>query len=273
MESIHVIFTDLDGTLLDHNTYSFAAATPALRLLSLKGCPLVICTSKTRAEIEVVRDKLGNADPFISENGGAVFIPRGYFTVPVGRTRESGGYQVIELGTPYDRLRAAIREIRSTTGCRVVGFGDMTVEEVARDAGLDRASARLARMREYDEPFVVPDPACVDGVLAEIGALGLRYTRGGRYFHLTGDSDKGRAVSLLAALFRQEYGEVTTVGLGDSANDLPMLAATDIPVLVQRPDGSYEETDLDAVHAGGVGPEGWNRAVIEILEKYKIAAI
>jgi len=256
----------LDGTLLDHDTYSFAAAAPALRLLSQKGCPLVICTSKTRAEIEVVREKIGTADPFISENGGAVFIPRGYFAVPVGHTRETGSYQVVELGTPYDRLRAALGDIRAETRCRVAGFGDMTVEEVARDAGLDRASARLARMREYDEPFV-PDPACVEAVLAEIEARGLRHTRGGRYFHLTGDNDKGRAVSLLAALFRQEYRTVTTVGLGDSRNDLPMLAATDIAVLVQKPDGSYEETGLEVVHADGIGPEGWNRAVIEIVEK------
>ncbi|WP_067050058.1 mannosyl-3-phosphoglycerate phosphatase [Methanofollis ethanolicus] len=267
MESICVIFTDLDGTLLDHDTYSFAAAAPALRLLSLKRCPLVICTSKTRAEIEVVRDKLGVADPFISENGGAVFIPRGYFTVPVGRTRETGDYLAIELGAPYDNLRAAIRDIRSKTGCKVVGFGDMSVEEVARDAGLDHASARLARMREYDEPFVVPDPACVDRVLAEIEARGFRHTRGGRYFHLTGDSDKGRAVSLLAALFREEYGTVTTVGLGDSRNDLPMLAAMDIPILVQKSDGSYEKTGPEVVHANGVGPEGWNRAVVKILKK------
>jgi len=265
VESIHIIFTDLDGTLLDHDTYSFADAAPALRLLSQKRYPLVICTSKTRAEIEAVREKIGNADPFISENGGAVFIPRGYFTVPVGR--DCGDYLVIELGTPYDHLRAALGDIRSKTGCAVIGFGDMSVEEVARDAGLDRASARLARMREYDEPFVVPDPACVDRVLAEIEALGLRSTWGGRYFHLTGDNDKGRAVSLLADLFREEYGTVTTVGLGDSKNDLPMLAAVDVAVLVQKPDGSYEETDREVVHADGVGPDGWNRAVIQILEK------
>lgn len=240
---------------------------PALRLISLKGCPLVICTSKTRAEIEDVREKLGIADPFICENGGAAFIPRGYFTVPVGHSRETGGYVVIELGMPYNLLRAAFREIRAKTGCTAVGFGDMSVEEIARDAGLDLTSARLASMREYDEPFVVPDPDCVEAVLGEIEGRGLRYTRGGRYFHLTGDNDKGRAVSLLADLFRQKYGTVTTVGLGDSRNDLPMLAATDIPILVQKPDGSYEETDHDVVHADGVGPEGWNRAVINVLEK------
>lgn len=265
VENIHIIFTDLDGTLLDRDTYSFAAAAPALRLLSERRCPLVICTSKTRAEIEVFRERLENKAPFISENGGAVFIPRDSFTVSVGRTREIGGYLAIELGMPYDHLRAAIEEIRSKTGCNVVGFGDMTVEDVARDAGLDPASARLARMREYDEPFVVPDPLCVGAVLTEIEAAGLRYTRGGRYFHLTGENDKGRAVSLLVALFREEYGSVTTIGLGDSGNDLPMLAATDIPVLVQKPDGSYEETDFEVMHAEGIGPEGWNRAVCEIL--------
>ncbi len=43
-----IIFTDLDGTLLDLHTYSFEKSLPGLGLLRQKNVPLVFCSSKTR---------------------------------------------------------------------------------------------------------------------------------------------------------------------------------------------------------------------------------
>lgn len=74
-----IIFTDLDGTLLHPNIYSFAKARPALNLIKEEGIPLVLCSSKTRAEMEVYRERLGNNHPFVSENGGGIFIPKDCF--------------------------------------------------------------------------------------------------------------------------------------------------------------------------------------------------
>jgi len=65
-----IFFTDLDGTLLDHDTYSFEKAHQALEILRKKNIPLVLCTSKTRTEIGFYRKILKNSHPFISENGG-----------------------------------------------------------------------------------------------------------------------------------------------------------------------------------------------------------
>ncbi|HEY4579910.1 MAG TPA: HAD-IIB family hydrolase, partial [Candidatus Acidoferrales bacterium] len=65
-----IVFTDLDGTLLDYHTFSWTAANEALAEIERRRVPLVFCTSKTRAEIEALRRKIGNAHPFISENGG-----------------------------------------------------------------------------------------------------------------------------------------------------------------------------------------------------------
>ena len=60
-----VIFSDLDGTLLDSQTYSFQAAEPALLALRKQGTPLVLCTSKTR--VKVWRDRLHIRHPFTSK--------------------------------------------------------------------------------------------------------------------------------------------------------------------------------------------------------------
>ena len=47
-----VVFSDLDGSLLDRRTYSSDAARPALEALADTHVPLVFCTSQTRVEVE-----------------------------------------------------------------------------------------------------------------------------------------------------------------------------------------------------------------------------
>ena len=260
-----VVFTDLDGTLLDKN-YSYEVAKPAIDLLLHLKIPIVLCSSKTRAEIEVYRKKIGINDPFISENGGAIFIPRNYFDFPYDFTDEQEEYNVIELGTGYPVLRKKLEEIRKKTGCKIVGFGDMCAEEIARDCGLDLESAELACKREYDEAFCI-----VDGnekeVLRLIKEEGLNYTKGGRYYHLIGNNDKGKAVRILTDLYIKKFGDIKTIGLGDSLNDLPMLEEVDIPVLVKKPDGRHDpDIKLENImKVDGIGPAGWRKAIEEII--------
>jgi len=264
-----LIFTDLDGTLLDHHTYSFEPALPALKALKEKNIPLIICTSKTRAEIEKWRLELDNDHPFISENGGAIFIPKGYFSHKFCFERENDNYLVIELGTPYSQLREILNRIRNSLRLELKGFGDLSFEEVARLCGFSPEEARLAKKREYDEPFL-PDEENVIQKIREMASLSnLQVTRGGRFFHLMGENDKGEALRLLAEIYKEKTEHIETIALGDSLNDLPMLRAANHPILVQKPDGSYDpEVKIPNLHlAPGIGPAGWNTSVLELLNK------
>ncbi len=260
-----IIFTDLDGTLLDHDTYSFEKAMEALRAIKSRKIPLVICSSKTRAEIEKIRRKLDNTGPFISENGGGIFIPGGYFGGSEPNWEDAGDEcALIRLGAKYGDLRDAIVKLRSA-GFDINGFGDMTADEIAKLAGLDLADAELSKLREFDEPFIFHG-GDTQSLSKAIEQLGFHHTMG-RYHHILGDSDKGKAVSLLAGMYRRKFGEITTVGIGDSPNDVPMLLAVDVPVVVQQPDGKYHpDVELPGIrHAVGIGPAGWNKAVLEMI--------
>ncbi len=264
-----VVFTDLDGTLLDGH-YSHHAADEALDAVRKRNIPLVICSSKTRAEIEHYREALAISDPFVSENGGAIFIPRGYFSPGTqglaGRGEIDGQFHVIRLGAPYREVREAVKELRAR-GFDVRGFGDMPVAEIASLTRLPVDEALLAARREFDEPFVfrgsIHDVQKMDEIIQE---RGFRLTRAS-LFHISGQTDKGRAVSVLTGMYRRERGRVLTVALGDSLSDLSMLQAVDVPIIVQKPDGSYDP-ELERYNfekAGGPGPAGWNNAVLEVL--------
>jgi mannosyl-3-phosphoglycerate phosphatase family protein len=269
-----VIFTDLDGTLLDASTYSFEAARDALRLIKERHIPLVLCSSKTRAEIEHYRSLLRNTDPFISENGGGIFIPPEYGPLKGSLDRadmeDHDSYFVVTLGASYGELRRALETLRAQ-GFDVRGFGDMTIEEVSHLTGLPIKEAALAREREFDEPFIFNGtPETLEALLQSISALGFNATKG-RFLHLLGNSDKGKAVSILSDLYRKALGEVLTVGIGDSPNDIPMLEHADLSVAVQKEDGNYDPAiDVpNLVRVQGIGPKGWNQFVKTLVQTWQ----
>jgi mannosyl-3-phosphoglycerate phosphatase len=198
-----VVFSDLDGCLLDRRTFSAEAARPAVDALAEAGIPLVFCTSQTRAEVEHHRRVLDNDDPFVVENGGAIFIPRGYFPFPHALTRTEGPYAVVELGVRYERLVRLFQDLRRTTGLDLRGFSDMTVNEIASRTGLDHAAAERAKVRDYDEPFTANLTPIEEGILIEEArSRGLTISRAGRFLHLMGGHSKGLAAELLIRPWR-----------------------------------------------------------------------
>ena len=296
-----IIFTDLDGTLLHPQTYSFDAAMPALKLIKEKNIPLIFCSSKTRAEIEVWRKKLDNVHPFISENGGGIFVPEMYFGFRISdfgikRTEITtlsafaNKYETVVTGKPYEDIRNAFVKLRNKFKVSARGFGDMSVKEIAALAGLTLTEARLAKQREFDEPFMFEDnpplPLGTDFIrsagggrtvpkggmgkveefLKAIEDSGLHWNQG-RFYHILGDNDKGKAVTMLKEFYKKAYGRIKTIGLGDKFNDLSLLQEVDYPVLVQDEKGSYDtRVNMPNLITGdGIGPEGWNKEVIKLI--------
>jgi mannosyl-3-phosphoglycerate phosphatase len=208
------------------------------------------------------------------ENGAAVFVPQGLFTFPLERVRTKSSYDVIELGMPYHMLRDVLKQIEDAVETPLHGFGDLSVDEIMQITGLSHTDATLATIREYDEPFLLEGPqAVVEEVCRQITMRGLRWTKGGRFFHLTGGNDKGEAIELLMRCYQREQrlrfqpDPVESVGIGDSIADVPLLAVVDHPILVQKPDGSFDTDVLlpRLVRTRGIGPAAWKEAVLRLL--------
>ena len=252
-----IVYSDLDGTLLDHRTYSFAPAKKALNLLRKHKVPLIVCTSKTRSEIEFWRRQIGNIDPFISENGGGIFIPQDYFDFDVPFDDEDSNYYIITLGIDYGKLLYLHSILKKEYD--IQSFFDMSTEEIALDTGLPKPQAALAKKREYGLPFKINNKGQEQEIKKFIEKQGYRITEGGRYYHLLGNNDKGKAVIILSRLYQRQYGALHSIGIGDSANDFDMLNVVDSAYLVMKEDGSYASSEYTL--AGGIGPDGWEKAI------------
>lgn len=263
-----IIFTDLDGTLLDYKDYSCSRVAPLVSKLKDRGVIVVFCSSKTRAEQEVYQSELGIDTPFIVENGGAVYIKQDYFPFSYEYHRLDGSYNVIELGLPYREIRHRLNEVKHRNNLSFNGFGDMDTAEVANLTGLDMASARLAQQREYNETLNLTGSEKEIGfILSEIEREGLEWVKGTRFYSVAYGSNKGKAVRILTELLRRKLGKIKTIGLGDSFNDVSMLAEVDTPVLVQKPGGYWENIELSGIYkVEGVGPAGWVKAIEGLIE-------
>jgi mannosyl-3-phosphoglycerate phosphatase len=267
------VFTDLDGTLLDHATYKWHEARPAINAMRRARVPLIVVTSKTRAEVMALLRGLKLPAPFVVENGGAIYVPKGYFQFRIPGASPAGrGWLRIALGTPRQRLVRALASAAKRAGTSIRSFSEMSAREIAECTGLSPANARRARRREFDEPFVILSggSAAASRLKQEITRTAFHMTRGSRFFHILGKNDKGTAVRKLLAFYRQDLQtQIQSVGLGDSPNDIPLLQAVDRPILVARPGGRYDTEVLRAIprvtRAGGVGPVGWNRALLQLF--------
>lgn len=266
-----VVFTDLDGTLLDHDNYSFAAAAPALQRLHDLAVPWVLNTSKTRAELMSLKQRLNNPWPVIVENGAAVVIPAGGAIAGMEDCDRVDGLACYEFAPRREQVLTVIHGWRQQQDVDFCGFADWDEHELSDISGLPLDDARLALNRNYSEPILWQDSDdAYQDFLDMLAEHDLQALSGGRFIHIMGQCDKGTAMRWLAPRLIAADSEPRVVAFGDSDNDLAMLQAADIAVVVRRP----HRPPLDVVGARGevvitedVGPLGWNNTLLALLDK------
>jgi mannosyl-3-phosphoglycerate phosphatase family protein len=268
----HLIFSALEGALLDRHTGSFAAAEEALSELDRRRIPLVLVTSRTRHEIEPLRRKLGHGHPFITENGGGIFFPDGYFNVKIPDAKRTGRYLCVALGRPYEEVCAALDEVADECDVGVTGFHHMSTREIAENAGLRPREADLARSREFDEPFFFTsaDERSVTRFVAAAKERGFDTRPGQTFWHFSSGCDTTRAVRLVTKLFRDAMRiKLRTAGIVPAAEDLSWVRNVDHVVLLA---GSETDSGRPGTNEGknqipenASGPTGWNASILNII--------
>ena len=266
-----LVFTDLDGCLLDHYSYSYDPARPALGELKRSLVPLILTSSKTLAELAELSAELELSSPFIVENGAGVVIPDGYFSTAISGLVSHESWSLKSFGPNLSEILSAVHKIRDEYGFRFSGFSDMSSSEVAVLTGLSIPRAAMAKQRLFTEPVMWQDSEDNWQIFsALLNESGLCHLRGGRFIHITGGGDKGIALDWLRECYTKETGlELLVMALGDSENDIGMLRMADYPVLVRS---SAHEPPLVTDKTGVIltdktGPAGWNDAVLDRLQK------
>lgn len=277
-----IIFTDMDGSLLDHKTYSHMEANDLLTWLRNKQIPVIPCTSKTQAEMEILRQDLNNDHPFIVENGAAVCIPKKYFSASAGLFDEDdiddvGDFYIQRFTQVRAHWQAILEQVPMHLNDAFITFEQAGVEGVMQMTGLALEEARLASQREYGEPlkWLRGDrefSQFEEYIHSRQGTL----LKGGRFVHLSGDCNKGAALVWLLQKYQQKNHnqQIVCIALGDSQNDVAMLSVADYAVVIRSPEHDFPVIDSKAeqqiYYTDNEGPKGWQEGVSHVLAELGI---
>ncbi|WP_027712081.1 mannosyl-3-phosphoglycerate phosphatase-related protein [Dickeya chrysanthemi] len=260
-----VIFTDLDGSLLDHDTYRWDDAGPWLNRLQRRQVPIIITTSKTAAEIMPLQQALGLSDmPAIAENGAHILLPSSRLSSPSTSS------------LTYSDICRQLQQLRERYGFLFRGFADMDAAAVAAVTGLTLPQAALARQRHASEPLLWQgDTASLETFRACLAQKKLSLTQGGRFLHVMHNGiSKGIAVhQLIKQMQAATRQALATIGLGDGPNDVSLLEATDYAVIIKGNHNHHVTLSPDSckeiyrTHAAG--PAGWSEGLTYFLGRYE----
>lgn len=269
MDKQALIFTDMDGTLLDHYDYSFNDAIPVMEALVEKRIPIIANTSKTFAEMEAFQKVIGFNAPFICENGAAVYIPKGYFKQQPKDTEVCGYYWVKSFCPPREHWLKALKTQGTAFKSQYIGFSAMSVDTLCSVTDLTPQKAQLALMRQYTEPLLwIGGEPLKQQFIEAMQSLGAVIVAGGRFLHVCGQTDKGIAMNWLAKVYKDNGAQaVQTIALGDSDNDTAMLNAADVAIQIKSPVHGFPviTNPNQIIQSEHPGPQGWAQCLSQLL--------
>jgi len=268
-----LIYTDLDGTLLDHHSYSFDAARSTLAALKERGIAVIPCTSKTRSEMAKLMQALAFDGPMIVENGAAIWVPWDWGLNRPDNAVDDDGAWGHSFGPSRAMIRRQLAILSIEWGNRYQSLCDLSDKQVAAITGLDLDSAARAKRRQHSETLVwLGTPADRTAFAEQVEALDMRCVEGGRFVHVLASGGKAEAVSWLNHKIRTErpdYAEAISISAGDAANDVEMLEVTDLALLVRSPVNEPPKPKRQGglVISDAMGPAGWAEGIEALIAR------
>lgn len=265
----YLIFSDMDGTLLDHYNYSFEPVKPMLAALDKLAIPVIPVSSKTKAELLYLRGQFNNTSAFIIENGAAIYLPKQHFTQQPEGTTEDGEFWVKGFVEPRLTWQKLIESLSEEFGHSFKTFEQIGIEGIIDATQLDYESAVRASQRHFGEPVAWYGTEHKKGLFIDaLTQAGAHVLQGGRFMHVSGQCDKGKALLWFAQHYAQLMNvEIETIAAGDSQNDVAMLEVANHALVIRSP--VHEPPILsrsdNVIISKATGPNGWAEGMAEII--------
>ena len=256
------VVSDVDGTLMDH-LYDLTPAKETIKILQKLSIPVILCTSKTASEVKVIRKQLNLTDPYIVENGAAIY----------GESLEMVNGEII-LGKKYELLEEVLNFISKEVDYKLIPLNNLNDQEATQLTGLKGESLNLMRDRHWSMPFLNPPIFLQEKIDSCCKKYEVVIFKGNRMSHLLSkNSNKGKAINALKKYSNIQKIEI--IGLGDSPNDLPLLLNSDIRIVIPGIDGPNLDLlnqlkDFEFILASEPNGYGWKNEINKLINEREL---
>ncbi len=256
------VVSDVDGTLMDHS-YDLTPAKETINTLQKLSIPVILCTSKTASEVRVIRKDLNLTDPYIVENGAAIY----------GESLKKVNGEII-LGKKYEYLENILNLISKEIDYKLIPLNNLSDLEATQLTGLTGNSLNLMRDRHWSMPFLNPPTLLEDRINICCKKFKVDIFKGNRMSHLlSNNSNKGKAINALKKYSNNQ--NIQIIGLGDSPNDLPLLLKSDIRIVIPGINGPNlnlidQLKDLEFILASEPNGYGWKNEINKFINKLEL---
>ena len=269
-----LLFSDLDGTFMNHDDYSFESLKNLVSKLKKKHS-IIFNTSKTFKEVININRLLNLNFPFIVENGACIFFPKNYNFDFTNKKfffsyKNYYGYPMTNKMELFKKIIA----IRIKNNFKFLFYNEISDKKLKEITNLNSDRIKESKQRLFNEPIFWRDTNTnFDKFQKIIKSIGGEINIGGRFIHITDGYNKGNAVKKFIDLLdiKKSKGYLS-VSLGDSHNDLSMLEITDYSCIIKTK--KKKKLDLKKkkklYHSKCLAPEGWSESINYIINKEKI---
>ena len=230
---------------------------------------MILNSSKTYAEVASFAKRHNITHPFITENGSVIYVPRNYFDFSFENYELRDNYHKIVLGSNVQALKNFLDLKRIKHYAKNCTFlHQMNIKEALNATNLNSKNIKLSLEREHSLPFLWKGTTSQLENFKDLAKKSnKKIVLGGRFFHITGDSDKGIALDHVRSLYLKAIRKkIITIALGDSENDLKMFQKSDIIGFIKN----KRKIDLNLkefekiFYSSKPAPEGWKEVILRM---------
>ncbi len=259
-----IIFTDLDGSLLDKDTFRFDEIEDYFRELISIGIKIIPNSSKTESEL-LDFNKLNNLNlSFISENGSSI---QGLNLI------HSNLPEKVSLSRSVDQIYSIYNEnIPYHLKHKITFILKLNSKEQQEIFGLPLDKMMLALNRNYSLPIQFNGNEIEKNEFIQImNNAGLTVQTGGRVMNICDNVNKSKAMSKALELIRKKLDEeIITIGVGDNENDIEMIKQSNYPCLVKNDNFNCSLINIDnLIKSSEPSPRGWSDVIKTAIQKIK----
>jgi len=273
MKKNYLISTDLDGTFLGHEDFDYKVNKIIVSKIVHKNIPIIFNTSKTFDEVVDIKNELKIYMPFIVENGSGIFFPTKETITKKKYSRND--FQLISSGPSREDINNIINSNFSEFTDLFDFSNELNKEDLKKISGLPYARLKNLLNRQFSELLVwKSNKKKLKDFEYKLSEFGLSLTKGARFLHLKGQSNKGTALRELLVHMKKvnKVDNYCVIALGDSENDVEMLQISDHPFLIKIPNRDFIKFkgSNKVRKSRNPAPIGWKESILSLDDFNKL---